>query len=107
MEASVRLYHGDEGMRGDALLEADIALGNGDDAAGLPAAHKIIAQIRRLARRNFPNEPMDAYYYSAAAFHFRLLRAKLFDGQAERATSAVLASLHHLNNARSNGSRLK
>lgn len=97
MEASIRLYHGDDGLRADALLTADIDTGNGEDPAGLDAMHQLVAQVRRLARRNFPAEDFAAYYFASAAFHLRLLRlASLTTGQAERVVSAILASLHHL-----------
>ncbi|MCA3314266.1 MAG: phosphotransferase [Roseomonas sp.] len=97
MEASVRLYHGDENLRGLALLEAEQAIREGDDVAGLTGAARIAAEIRRLARSNFPSESFETYYYASASFNFRLLRAKqLTSGQASRAVAAVLAALNDL-----------
>ncbi|HMI20101.1 MAG TPA: phosphotransferase [Sphingomonas sp.] len=105
MEASIRLYHGEDGLHGDRLLEADMAVGDGQDIAGLGAGHKLIAQIRRLARKNFPNENFTTYYYAAAAFHYRLLRvANLTDGQTERVVAAVLANLSALMRSRGRNS---
>jgi len=104
MEASIRLYHGDDGLRGEELLNTDLALGDGEDVAGLGSAHRLIAQVRRLARKNFPAENFATYHYASAAFHFRLLRVKtLTDGQAERVVSAVLASLSNLMQGRTKG----
>ena len=97
MEASVRLYHGDENLKGLALLESEQAIREGDDVAGLTGTARIAAEIRRFARSNFPSESFQTYYYASAAFNFRLLRAKqLTPGQAARAVAAVLAALNDL-----------
>ena len=97
MEASIRLYHGDDGLHGEDLLNADLDTGNGDDPSGLDAMHRLVAQVRRLARRNFPGEAFATYYFASAAFHLRLLRlSTLTPGQAERVVSAILANLYHL-----------
>lgn len=94
MEASVRLYHGEDGLHGADLLAAELKIRDGDDVSGLQGAQLIAAQIRRLARRNFPSEQFASYYYASAAFHFRLLRIeRLTPGQGERAVAAVLSSL--------------
>ena len=101
MEASVRLYHGEDGLRGEALLEAERHLGNGADVAGLGRMHRLAAEIRRLAEQNFPSEPFATYHYASAAFNFRLLRIQnLSDRQAERAVAAVLAGLGNLQRPR-------
>ena len=97
MEASVRLYHGDDALKGQRLLDAERAIRDGEDVAGLSGPQKIASEIRRLARRNFPSESFATYYYASAAFNFRLLRiANLSPGQTERAVAAVLAALEGL-----------
>jgi Phosphotransferase enzyme family len=97
MEASVRLYHGEEGLKGPLLLKAEQAIREGDDVAGLQGSQLIAANIRRLARQNFPSEPFANYYYANAAYNFRLLRIeKLTSGQKERVVAAVLAGLANL-----------
>ena len=97
MEASVRLYHGDDGLKGVPLLEAEQAIREGDDVSGLRGPQRIAADIRRLARSNFPSEAFETYYYASAVFNFRLLRVKsLTPGQSERVVAALLASLGDL-----------
>ena len=101
MEASVRLYHGDDNLKGLSLLGTEQAIREGDDVAGLSGAARIVAEIRRFARSNFPSESFHSYYYASAMFNFRLLRAKqLTPGQSARAVAAVLAALHDLARSR-------
>jgi CheY-like chemotaxis protein len=109
MEASVRLYHGDDGLKGIPLLEAEQAIREGDDVAGLGASQRIVADIRRLARSNFPLEAFENYYYASAVFNFRLLRIEtLTPGQGGRIVAALLAALGDLARMRrsSQGKRL-
>lgn len=97
MEASVRLYYGEDSLKGVELLRAEQALREGDDVAGLQGVQRIAANIRRLAKRNFSSEGFHSYYYANAAFHFRLLRMQqLSSGQKERTVAAILASLGEL-----------
>jgi hypothetical protein len=101
LEASIRLYYGDSTAKGSDLLEAERAIEDGNDVAGLSGSQYIIAEIRRLARRNFPSEPFEAYYYAVAAFNFRLLRLpNLSLGQSERIVAAIIAGLEDLTRRR-------
>jgi CheY-like chemotaxis protein len=101
MEASVRLYHGDDMLSGLRLLEAEQAVHQGDDVAGLVGPQRIAADIRRLARTNFPAEAFESYYYASAAFNLRLLRIQtLTPRQAERVVAALLAALDELARSR-------
>lgn len=103
MESSVRLYHGDETLKGLALLESEQSIREGDDVAGLTGTSRIACEIRRLARSNFPSERFQTYYYASAAFNFRLLRVKqLSPGQLARAVAAILAALGDLSRSRKN-----
>jgi hypothetical protein len=97
MEASVRLYHGAEGLKGLSLLEVEERICEGDDVSGLSGPQLIAARIRRLARSNFPAEPFENYFYAIAVFNFRLLRIeKLTPGQRERIVASLLAALSDL-----------
>lgn len=101
MELSVRLYYGEETLKGIPLLESEQAIREGDDVAGLNGAALIAAAIWRLARSNFPSEAFETYYYASAAFNFRLLRAEqLTPGQRARLVAAILASLNDLARSR-------
>lgn len=97
MEASVRLYHGEESLKGPQLLAAEQDVREGNDVAGLTGLQRIAADIRRLAHSNFPAEPFENYYYACAVFHLRLLRMKqLTPGQGERVVAALLAAMGDL-----------
>jgi hypothetical protein len=101
MEASVRLYHGEEGPKGLQLLEMEQMICDGEDVSGLSGPQLIAAGIRRLARNNFQTEPFENYYYANAVYNFRLLRIeKLTSGQRERIVAALLAALSDLTRVR-------
>jgi hypothetical protein len=62
-----------------------------------PQLFRLIAQIRSMARRNFPTEDWNTYLYASAIHHFRLLRLGGNDEhQQGRLTAAVIASLNEL-----------
>lgn len=97
MEAAIRLYAPQDAERDwQRWLEQEAAIAEGSDSSTLGPAMRLIAQIRRLAIQNFPNEPFANYHYAVAAYNFRLLRAKLSDDQARKCCSAIVAALEHL-----------
>lgn len=102
LESSVRLNH-DNGVGEDwnRLLELEEKIEFGEHLTGLPDAYKTIAKIRKLAVKNFPTESKFNYFYSIAAFHFRLLRVKdLNETQKNRCVSTILVSLSKMDELR-------
>jgi Phosphotransferase enzyme family len=95
LEASIRLNCGDDPtVTWRDFLQAEENLGMGGDLSGLSPMHRMVATIRHLAIRNFPNEPVRNYFYGVAAYNFRLLRVPgLSDGQGRRCVCALLAAL--------------
>jgi hypothetical protein len=96
MESSVRLY-GKHNEIDDwhNYLQNEINIANSDINSTVSKPHELICRIRKLAASNFPNEPFINYYYACAAFHFRLLRAKLTDLQQKKCVATIIGALSH------------
>lgn len=99
MEASIRLYYGDDKAELSAAeyLEREIKIGTGEDIESLSRMQRLIAEVRVLAQKNFPKEPFANYLFGVAMFNFRLLRAdQLSLGQRVRCVCAILAALRQI-----------
>jgi aminoglycoside phosphotransferase (APT) family kinase protein len=97
MEASVRIHHKDgSSVDWTDYLRQEMQMELGGDINGLDEAHRLMAHIRSLALQNFVREERRNYYYAAAAFNFRLLRAPLSEGQLKKCVCAILAALSRL-----------
>lgn len=93
MESSVRLFGKNiEPADWNAYLNEEIGITQSSESSPSPQ-FALISRIRQLAARNFPDEPMQNYYYALAVFHFRLLRASLSDVQKKKCVAAVIAAL--------------
>ncbi len=95
MESSLRLYYGELNSvkSGTDLLVLERQIIS--ELGMLPPKGYVglVASVRSLAQKNFPNERFENYLFGVAAFSFRLLRASnLNPAQKSRCVAAILAA---------------